>query len=249
MLTTLIVPLILVPQTVNVSWDIEGTKRIAIAYIPEQPKNAPLVFIWHGHGGSAKHSQNAYAIHKEWPEAMVLYMEGLPTPGKTDPEGKRRGWQRLKGEQGDRDLKLFDKALDWAKATYKIDSKRVYSGGHSNGGAFTYLLWSDRREQIAAVAPSGAGFGRNWSYAKPMPALIIAGERDQIVPFENQMLSLKASMRINKCDSEKGEKLGPLMTLYKPASGGAQIVTYIYPGTHKMPDDTGKKMVEFFKRH
>ena len=30
------------------------------------------------------------------------------------------------------------------KQDYKVDEKRIFSTGHSNGGGFTYLLWSER---------------------------------------------------------------------------------------------------------
>ncbi len=50
--------------------------------------------------------------HKHWPEAIVVYMQGLNTPGAlTDPDGKRPGWQKTFGDQGDRDLKFFDAVL------------------------------------------------------------------------------------------------------------------------------------------
>ena len=34
--------------------EVNGVKRNAIVYIPEKDllKNAPLIFVWHGHGGS-----------------------------------------------------------------------------------------------------------------------------------------------------------------------------------------------------
>ncbi len=247
MFTTVFCLLSVGPQTIPVEFKVEGAVRTAIACIPEKPSHAPLVFIWHGHGGSAQHSLTHYAVHRYWPEAIVLYMNGMPTKGRTDPEGNKPGWQKQKGEYGDRDLKLFDAALKWAKETYHIDPNRVYAGGHSNGGAFTYLLWSDRRSDLAAVAASGAGFGRNALYAKPLPALIIAGQKDQLVSFSFQMLSLKAALRINKCDP-KGAPAGQMMELHK-SSIGADVLTYIYPGDHTMPVDTGQKMAEFFKKY
>ena len=34
---------------------------------------------------------------------------------------------------------------------FKIDEKRVYATGHSNGGGFTYLLWTCRPDAFAAL--------------------------------------------------------------------------------------------------
>ena len=40
----------------TIYWEVNGVKRNAIVYIPEKDllKNAPLIFVWHGHGGSAE---------------------------------------------------------------------------------------------------------------------------------------------------------------------------------------------------
>lgn len=60
----------------------------------------------------------------------------------------------------------------------------VYAMGHSNGGAFTYLLWATRGDVLAAVAPSGAAAGRSLPDLKPKPVLHVAGEKDELVRFE-----------------------------------------------------------------
>src|SRR5437879_6120492 len=78
------------------TWDVDGVKREAIVYVPSKKTDAkaPLVFDFHGHGGTAKHAARAHHFHETWPEAVVVYMQGLNTPGKlTDPEGKKSGWQ------------------------------------------------------------------------------------------------------------------------------------------------------------
>src|SRR5439155_20251229 len=78
------------------TWDVDGVQREALVYPPSKPAagKVPLVFDFHGHGGTARNAARAHHIHDTWPEALVVYMQGLPTPGKlTDPEGKRSGWQ------------------------------------------------------------------------------------------------------------------------------------------------------------
>src|SRR5687768_13981889 len=90
-------------------WDIDGVTREALVYIPPGAKanNSPLVFAFHGHGGSMQGAARMFHIHELWPEAIAVYMQGLNTPGQlTDPEGKRPGWQRRPGDQADRDLKF-----------------------------------------------------------------------------------------------------------------------------------------------
>src|SRR4029079_10010630 len=95
-------------------WTIDGTTREALVHIPaaSAPKPYPLVFAFHGHGGSMQNAATMFDYHHVWPEALVVYMQGLNTPGRlTDPEGKKPGWQSAAGFQGDRDLKFFDADL------------------------------------------------------------------------------------------------------------------------------------------
>ncbi len=140
-------------------WSVDGVAREALVYVPASAKTnaAPVVFAFHGHGGNMRNTVRTFNIHTLWPEAIVVYPQGLNTPGRlTDPEGKKPGWQHGVGAQGDRDLKFFDAMLASLKKDYKVDAKRIYSTGHSNGGGFTYLLWATRGEHFAAYAPSAS---------------------------------------------------------------------------------------------
>ena len=180
-------------------------RREALVYAPATAKTdlSPVVFAFHGHGGTMKYAANKFRFHKLWPEAIVVYMQGLKTPGTiVDPQGKWPGWQKTFGDQGDRDLKFFDAALATLKKDYNVDAKRIYATGHSNGGGFTYLLWAARGDVLAAVAPCAAaaliGNGalpddlpaalarqaeasrRSMKNLKPKPVLHMAGEADPL---------------------------------------------------------------------
>jgi polyhydroxybutyrate depolymerase len=143
-------------------WKVDGVLREALVHAPASAKTnrSPVVFAFHGHGGTMRSAARTFGFHRQWPEAIVVYMQGLNTPGRlTDPEGRKPGWQHGAGEQGDRDLKFFDAVLASLKRDYRVDEKRIYASGHSNGGGFTYLLWAMRGEHFAAFAPS-ASVGR-----------------------------------------------------------------------------------------
>ena len=140
-------------------WKVDGATRQALVHVPNSAKTnaAPVVFAFHGHGGSMHNAARMFGYHLVWPDAIVVYMQGLNTPGQlTDPEGKKPGWQKAIGDQDDRDLKFFDAVLASLKNDYRVDKQRIYSTGHSNGGGFTYLLWAARGEQFAAFAPSAS---------------------------------------------------------------------------------------------
>ncbi len=234
-------------------WTVDGTTREALVCAPAlaAKTDSPLVFGFHGHGGTMRNAAASFRLHECWGEAVVVYMQGLPTPGAlTDPEGKKPGWQKAVGDQGDRDLKFFDAVLASMKKDYKIDPKRIYATGHSNGGAFTYLLWSARGETFAAVAPSGSA-ARNARELKPKPALHLAGKTDPLVRFRWQELMMQAVRRINGCD-ETGKpwaSSGDLTGTIFPSKGGTPLVTLIHPGGHKFPREAPELIVRFFKEH
>lgn len=233
----------------RMEWKIDGSGREALVYIPTAAKTtpSPIVFAFHGHGGTLRHAAAKFRYHELWPEAIVVYMQGLNTPGAlTDPEGKKTGWQRTVGDQGDRDLKFFDAVLATLKKDYRVDDKRMYATGHSNGGAFTYLLWMARGDLFAAVAPCAAATRRPAQTLKPKPVLHMAGENDPLVRFAWQEMTIDALRKLNGC--EEGKPWGKNCTLY-PSKTGTPVVTYIHPGAHEMPDDVPTIIVKFFKEH
>src|SRR5579871_5580894 len=83
----------------KVTWQVGSDSREALVYNPPGT-NKPVVFVWHGHGGTANFMSRRFPMHKLWPEAVVVYPQGLPTPAPlVDPDGKRNGWQKYIGDQ------------------------------------------------------------------------------------------------------------------------------------------------------
>jgi polyhydroxybutyrate depolymerase len=231
-------------------WTIDGATREALLHVPPMAKTtgAPVVFVFHGHGGNMRNAARSFHIHTFWPEAIVVYPQGLNTPGRlTDPEGKLPGWQPNVGDQSDRDLKFFDAALASLKTDYKVDDRRIYSTGHSNGGGFTYLLWAARGDVFAAMAPSSAAAARQLMDLKPKPVLHVAGEQDPLVKYEWQKATMEALRKLNGCD-QQGTQWDKLCTLY-PSKTGTPVVTMIHSGNHAFIQDAPPMIVKFFKEH
>ncbi len=70
---------------------VDGLARTGFIHAPETAKSAatPVVFAFHGHGGTAPGAVRGFPMHREWPEAISVYLQGVNTPGRlTDPEGK-----------------------------------------------------------------------------------------------------------------------------------------------------------------
>jgi polyhydroxybutyrate depolymerase len=232
-------------------WKVNGIAREALLHVPEDAKTkaAAVVFAFHGHGGSMTQAARSFSYHKQWPEAIVVYMQGLPTPGQlTDPEGKRAGWQKGPGDQEDRDLKFFDDVLATLKQELKVDEKRIYSTGHSNGGGFTYLLWATRGDAFAAMAPSGSAAIRYKHMLKPKPMFHVAGENDPLVKFTWQQQMIESVRILNDCGEGQPWEAEKHCTLY-PSKKDAPVVTLILQTGHKFPDEAPPLIVKFFKQH
>ena len=234
------------------TWTVDGVTREALVRVPDHlpAGGAPLVFAYHGHGGSMRQASRSFPIHDKWPEAIVVYPQGLPTAGQlTDPNGERAGWQGRAGLEGDRDLKFFDVMLAGLREHYAVDAKRIYSTGHSNGGGFTYLLWAERGDVFAALAPSSAllGRGAGWQKLKPKPLLHVASPQDELVQFAWQERMLDYALKLNGCEAFKPDAMG--YTVY-PSSTGNDVAVFLHPGGHRYPSDVAPELiVKFFQAH
>jgi len=232
------------------TWTVDGVERTALVAAPPAAmtdRAGPLVLVFHGHGGSSANAARTFRTHELWPDAVVMYPQGLPTAGVvTDPEGRLPGWQQKAGDNGDRDLHLVDAMLTWAFDHYSIDRAHVFAAVHSNGGSMVYLLWSARGDRFAAFAPSSSAFRLEaLARAKPKPVFIVSGQADPLVPFATQQLSLRGVLRVNQAAADAQPWSGGA-TIHR-SSIGADVVTYIHAGGHAMPEDAGQLIVKFFK--
>lgn len=232
------------------TWNVDGVTREALVSLPENPVREgglPVVFAFHGHTGTMRQASRSFPIHELWPEAIVIYPQGLPTPSAlVDPEGKFSGWQGMAGAQGDRDLKFFDTMLADLREHQAIDPKRVYATGHSNGGLFTYLLWAERGDVFAAVAPSAALLNRGLLRLEPKPVLHIGSPEDTLVKFEWQARMIDYVLKLNGCAPRRPEALG--YTSY-PSAKGAEVATFLHAGGHRYSSEASALIVQFFQAH
>jgi polyhydroxybutyrate depolymerase len=231
-------------------WTVDGVQREAIVIPPSKAREAakePLLFVFPWHGGSMEDAQQAMHFESLWPEAIVVYMQGLPTPIYVDPLGTERGFQQEPGQVGDRDLKFFDAVLASLKSKYPVDDNRVYSTGFSNGGIFTYLLWGTRADKFAAFAPVAAQIFPAVHLAGPKPLFHVAGDKDDVVPFQDQLKAIATARKLDGADGN-GVSCGKYCTSYA-STKGAPVVTYIHGGGHMYPQEVSAMIVKFFKDH
>ncbi|HJM65359.1 MAG: dienelactone hydrolase family protein [Roseibacillus sp.] len=189
-----------------------------------------------------------FALHRHWPEAIVIYPQGLPVSSFYDPEGRRSGWAKNPGEN--RDLAFFDKLLKYAKKKWRVDENRIHATGHSNGGGFTYLLLFERGGHLSSVAPSSAGVSRDLRGRKPVsrPIFHLIGERDRIVPPEWQDPVIEKIKEYHDCGPGKKWK-DHAQCMEFPSAKGAPLVVYRHPGGHRMPGDSAELIAAFLRQH
>ena len=237
------------PKTM--SWNVNGETRKALVYVPSAAKTkpTPVIFAFHGHGGTMQNVYRTRGFDKLWPEAIFVCPQGLNTQGiLTDPEGKKSGWVMSNQADSNRDLQFFDTMLKTLRADYNIDNSRIYATGHSNGGGFVYLLWVARPNEFAAFAPTATAVGKLVPSLKvPKPGFHLMGENDPLVKPLWQKLTYDKILLLNGCEID-GEKKDNNITFYKGKNGN-DFQLFIHNGGHEYPSNTNQPIIDFFKKY
>jgi predicted peptidase len=147
-----------------------------------------------------------------WP--MIVYLHGGSRRGSDIDRVRDLGLPRLLESRPDfpfvvlspqvdageiwTDTDLLLGLIDQVVATHAIDPERVYLTGHSMGGRGAFYLAYRAPERFAAIAPLSAMQPiQAWAARlKDMPAWVIHGARDEIVPLsasETMVEALRAA--------------------------------------------------------
>ncbi|HZZ42733.1 MAG TPA: hypothetical protein VFE58_07330 [Tepidisphaeraceae bacterium] len=251
LLTTLSAAPTTKPTLQKLTWQVDGTPREALVYLPpESSSPTPILFFFHGHGANAQFSARKFPPNL-WPTTIFVYPQGLPTKTPVDPEGKLPGWQRSPGIEHDRDLHFFDAMLKSLIADHHADPKNVFVAGHSNGAFFTYTLLSARPDSLTAIAPiAGLLSEQDALTAKPKPIFHIAGQKDPKVHFPDQQLTIQRDLTLNHCSPDTHTTPSPMITIYPSTTpDGPPLQTLIHPGGHEIPKSAPEQIIQFFQEH
>lgn len=237
------------PALQRMTWQVDGVTREALVYLPPKTDTpSPIVFAFHGHGGNSRNAARKFSLHTLWPDAICVYPKGLLTKTIMDPNGRLPGWQKAVGDQSDRDVHFFDAMLKTLQADHHADPAKVFVTGHSNGAFFTYALLCARPDAIAAIAPiAGLSSEKDLSSAKPKPIFHIAGQKDPLVRYDQQLLTIERDLKLNHCDPTAGKPAGPLCTEYQTPDN-PPVLTLIHPGGHEIPQAVPERIANFFKQ-
>ena len=226
------------------SWEVDGETREAIVYAPagsRDDERVPVVLAFHGRGDNMQNFQHTN-VHMAWPEAIVVYFQGLQT------RGRLTGWQVERDDDVNRDLKLVDEALTSLRSTYNVDDDRIYATGFSNGGMFTYLLWAERPGVFAAYAPVAGRLSPSVRPTQPRPLFHVAGERDRQVSFSDQEAAIEVAIKVNGVGAST-TSCGDGCAVYGSTGTLAPVMTWIHSGGHVYPRGTSERIVSFFHDH
>jgi polyhydroxybutyrate depolymerase len=237
------------PQGTITQWTIDGVQREALVFPPRAAAvKHPLVIAFHGHGGTMQSTALKMHIQALWPEAIVVYPQGLNTPTPHDPEGSSSGWQSKAGDFRDRDLRLFDTIVATIKRSYPVDKRRIYATGFSNGAVFSLLLWAERAKTIAAIGEVAGRLDPAETLTSPRALLAVAGQDDTVAPFALQKQTIRLAREINGATGP-GSPCGRHCTFYASTNGPVPVKTFIHPGGHVYPDWAPAEIARFFKTH
>lgn len=246
----------------------DGLKRTYLLHIPPQydgTKELPLVMFFHGGFGTAKHASE----HYNWNEKsdaegfLMVYANGT---------GTFQTWNAAHGCGSAFRNKIDDvgfvKALvEEVRSKVKVDPKRIYATGMSNGAMLTYRLGAELPQLFAAIAPVAGSIGGKESPtatekripepANPVAAIIVHGKADQNVRYEGGQSggveksrvdlsiadAVKFWTKVNACAATpQREELqnGAVIKEAYASTTGADVVLYtVVNGGHAWPG--GKK--------
>src|SRR5204862_3075654 len=82
------------------------------------------------------------------------------------------------------DVKYLGKVLDDVESAVKVDKKRVYAAGLSNGAMMSYRLASEMSDRVAAIATvAGTIAVEKYEPKRPVSVVHFHGTKDGLVPF------------------------------------------------------------------
>jgi len=229
---------------------VNGRERSYILSIPEKATEpAPVLFFLHGGGGTAEEMTRMGVQQEAGPLGFVTaFPQGYGNSWNAGPGPDNRSPNYGLAFRDQIDDVAFFKALiaDIARVV-KIDRRRLYSAGWSNGSAMSFRLAMELSDTFAAVA----GCASELSLydppppKRPVPMMYFWGTLDPIQrpgapdAAERSRRHLQNWFRLNRVSS-KGTLVKKVRkaecTLYPPLAGGADAIVWKIEGMgHEWP--------------
>lgn len=239
-------------------------KRTYLLHVPKgyDPKTpVPVVLALHGAAMDGSMMVWFSGLNQKSDESgfIVVYPSGTGVgPFRTWNAGGFSG--KLSEGKAD-DVAFIGKLLDDIASVVKVDEKRVYACGMSNGGMMCYRLAAELSDRIAAIAPVAGTIAIEESKPKrPVSVMHFHGSKDDIVPFEMSKGksppfmklkgvedSVKSWVKLNGCEetpksdtiSMHGDEMKVTRKTYGGGKDGSEVVLIVIEeGGHTWPGQT-----------
>lgn len=148
-----------------------------------------LVIAMHGGGGDAGQFESSSKLTTKANAAhfIVVYPEGVQSTGPL----KARTWNAgsccdYASENNIDDVAFISRLADKLISKYKINPKKLYATGHSNGGMMAYRLACGLSNKIAAIAANSCSMvlTQPCNPLRPVPVLHMHAIPDTNVPYQ-----------------------------------------------------------------
>mgnify|MGYP000942051716 CR=1 FL=1 len=151
--------------------------------------NYSLVIAMHGGGGSGEQFERSSLLSEKANSAgfIVVYPDGVQGNGVL----KARTWNAgaccdYARDNNIDDVQFISRLIDKLVAEYKINPKKIYATGHSNGGMMSYRLACELSGKIAAIAPCGSTMvvTSPCIASRAVPVIHFHSEKDTNIPYQ-----------------------------------------------------------------
>jgi polyhydroxybutyrate depolymerase len=168
-----------------------GKFRTFILNLPSkyyETPNVPLVLAMHGVAGSAPTTEQYFLINEKADEQnyAIIYPEGVVSTAIN----KNRTWNagtccEFAAKNDINDVGFISALIDSMPKAFKINKKKIYATGMSNGGMLSYRLACELSNKIAAIAAVSGPMvvKQTCNPARAMPILHIHSVKDKIIPY------------------------------------------------------------------
>ncbi len=184
----------------DMHWD--GYKRSYYVHYPNSlnpQKPAPLLFVLHGGGGTAKGMPGfTFGRFNELADRdgfIVVYPQGI---GKQWNDGRKSDQVKAWKENVD-DVGFLVNLVETLSVEYAIDKDRVFTCGISNGGFMSTRLACERpdifRGAAIVTATISEDFYPRCNPQQPAAILVMNGTDDQLVPYEGGTIKVLGKNR------------------------------------------------------
>lgn len=180
-----------------VSLEVGGLRRRSLIYVPpgyDGTTPVALVLMLHGMGGdaataamdtgwSAKAKREGFIV--AYPEATRPDAEKSPSLSRNPPAWNDGSGRFHAGERGIDDVAFIRGLIERISTDHRIDARRVFVAGFSNGASMAFRIAAELPHRIAAIAPvAGSCWMENLQPTSGVSVCYITGTADPLNPMD-----------------------------------------------------------------